>query len=82
MWTKSELGYNKGRDNFTMKKQDQPLSVDEVRKARDMFFDVFDVVKERMADDASLDDIMKVMKEVCELGHKLRKVEDPFGFNK
>ncbi len=48
-----------------------------------MFFDVFDVVKERMADDASLDDIMKVMKEVCELGHKLRKVdEDAFGFNK
>lgn len=65
-----------------MKKQDQPLSVDEVRQARDKFFEVYDVVKERMDSDASLDDIMKVMKEVCELGHKLRKVEDPFGFNK
>ena len=65
-----------------MKKQDQPLTVEEVTKARDMFFEVFDVVKARMADDASLDDIMKVMKEVCELGHKLRKVDDPFGFNK
>ena len=65
-----------------MKKQDQPLSVEEVTKARDMFFEVFDVVKARMDEDASLDDIMKVMKEVCELGHKLRKVEDPFGFNK
>lgn len=65
-----------------MKKQDRPLSVEEVTKARDMFFEVFDVVKARMADDASLDDIMKVMKEVCELGHKLRKVDDPFGFNK
>ena len=65
-----------------MKKQDQPLTVEEVTKARDMFFEVFDVVKARMADDASLDDIMKVMKEVCELGHKLHKVDDPFGFNK
>ena len=65
-----------------MKDKDKPLSTDEVRVARDMFFDVFDVVKERMADDASLDDIMKVMKEVCELGHQLRKVKDPFGFNK
>jgi len=65
-----------------MKKQDQPLSVEEVRHARDMFFEVYDVVKEKMADDASLDDTMKVMKEICELGHKLRKVEDPFGFNK
>jgi hypothetical protein len=66
-----------------MKEQDKPLSTDEVRVARDIFFDVFDVVKERMADDASLDDIMKVMKEVCELGHRLRKVdEDAFGFNK
>ena len=65
-----------------MKKPDQPLSVEEVRHARDMFFEVFDVVKEKMADDASLEDTMKVMKEVCELGHRLRKVEDPFGFNK
>ena len=65
-----------------MKKQDQPLSVEEVTKARDLFFEVYNVVKEKMDEDASLDDTMKVMKEVCELGHKLRKVEDPFGFNK
>ena len=65
-----------------MKEQDKPLSTEEVKTARDMFFDVFDVVKERMADDASLDDVMKVMKEVCELGHRLRKIDDGFGFNK
>ena len=65
-----------------MKKQDQPLSVDEVTRARDMFFEVYEVVKEKMAEDASLEDTMKVMKEVCELGHRLRKAEDPFGFNK
>ena len=65
-----------------MKDKNKPLSAEEVRVARDLFFDVYDVVKEKMADDASLDDIMKVMKEVCELGHQLRKVEDPFGFNK
>ena len=76
------LGTIREETILTMKKQDQPLSVEEVRHARDMFFEVYDVVKEKMADDASLDDTMKVMKEVCELGHKLRKVEDPFGFNK
>ena len=65
-----------------MKKMDQPLSVEEVTKARDLFFEVYDVVKEKMDDDASIDDIMKVMKEVCDLGQKLRKVDDPFGFNK
>ena len=65
-----------------MKKQDQPLTVEEVAVARDLFFDVYDVVKEKMAEDASLDDIMKVMKEVCDIAHKLRKVDDPFGFNK
>ena len=65
-----------------MKKQDQPLSVEEVTRARDMFFEVYEVVKEKMHEDASLEDTMKVMKEVCELGHRLRKAEDPFGFNK
>ena len=37
-----------------MKKQDQPLTVEEVAVARDLFFDVYNVVKEKMAEDASL----------------------------
>ena len=65
-----------------MKDKDKPLSTEEVRAARDLFFSVYDVVKEKMPEDSSLDDTMKVMKEICELGHQLRKVEDPFGFNK
>ena len=65
-----------------MKDKDKPLSTEEVRSARDLFFSVYEVVKEKMPEDSSLDDTMKVMKEICELGHQLRKVEDPFGFNK
>lgn len=65
-----------------MKDKDKPLSTEEVCAARDLFFSVYDVVKEKMPEDSSLDDTMKVMKEICELGHQLRKVEDPFGFNK
>jgi len=63
-------------------KLSKPLTTDEVKVARDLFFDIYEVVKERMADDASLDDTMKVMKEVCELAHKLRGDGEKFGFYK
>ncbi len=69
-------------------KPTDPLSLEEVIKASDTFFPLFEEVKRRMPFQASTEDTLKVMESVCQLAQKLRATEEeenkvgPFGFNK
>ena len=64
----------------------KPLTVEEVEVAAEQFFPLFDVVRNQMPVEATIEDTLKVMETVCTLAHKLRaEVEEanqPFGFNK
>ena len=69
-------------------KATDPLTVDEVKAASDIFFPLFNEVDTRMPDSASVEDTLKVMEAVAKLAHKQRakakeeKVKEKFGFNK
>ena len=64
----------------------KPLTVEEVTVAAEQFFPLFDVVRNQMPVEATIEDTLKVMETVCTLAHKLRAEEEaanlPFGFNK
>ncbi len=72
----------------TMTKKSDPLSVEEMNEAAEIFFPLFSVIDKRMPKNAATEDTLKVMENVAKLGHKLRadKLEDErkerFGFNK
>jgi len=61
-----------------------PLTPDEVQKAAEQFFPLFDIVRNRMPANATTEDTLKVMETVCGLAQKLRTEEEKikFGFNK
>ena len=61
-----------------------PLTPDEVQKAAEQFFPLFDIVRNRMPANATTEDTLKVMETVCGLAQKLRTEEKKtkFGFNK
>ena len=63
-----------------------PLSVEEITKASERFFPLFDVVMSKMPEGATVEDALKVMESVAKLAHKLRLEEEEesskFGFNK
>ena len=72
-----------------MPKKNDPLTLEEVTEATDIFFPLFDVVNLRMQKrSGSIEDTLKVMETIVNLGHKLRadKAEEErklkFGFNK
>ncbi len=59
------------------------LSVEEITKASDIFFPLFNTVSERMPDGSSVEDTLKVMENICQVAIKLRaEAENPAGFNK
>ena len=62
----------------------KPLTPEEVQKAAEQFFPLFEIVHNRMPDNSSTEDTLKVMESVCGLAHKLRVEEEKikFGFNK
>lgn len=62
----------------------KPLTPDEVQKAAEQFFPLFDIVRNRMPANATTEDTLKVMETVCGLAQKLRAEEEKikFGFNK
>ena len=72
----------------TMPKKTDPLSIEEMTAAADLFFPRFNVVHSRMPDGSTTEDTLKVMENVAKLGHKLRadkaeeKTKEKFGFNK
>ena len=62
----------------------KPLTPEEVTKAAEQFFPLFDIVRNRMPLNTTIEDTLKVMETVCGLAHKLRTEEEKikFGFNK
>jgi hypothetical protein len=62
----------------------KPLSPEEVQKAAEQFFPLFDIVRTRMPEGSKTEDTLKVMETVCTLAQKLRIEEEKseFGFNK
>ena len=73
---------------MTKPKKTDPLTVEEVTKAADIFFPLYDIVASHMPEDATTGDIIKLSETIFGFAHKLRAVElkqeqaAPFGFNK
>ena len=73
---------------MTTPKKNDPLTIEEVSAAADVFFPLFNEVHNRMPKGSSTEDTLKVMEAVAKLGHKFRadkadkEKELAFGFNK
>jgi hypothetical protein len=71
-----------------MPKKNDPLTLEEVTEAADIFMPLFDAVYSRMPEGSKVEDCLSVMESVAKLGHKLRsdKADEEkklkFGFNK
>ena len=71
-----------------MPKKNDPLTLEEVTAAAEMFMPLFDAVYSRMPEGSRVEDCLQVMESVAKLGHKLRtdKADEEkklkFGFNK
>jgi hypothetical protein len=63
----------------------KPLTVEEVKKAAEVFFPLLEEINRWLPTEATIEDRLKIMETVCTLAHKLRVEEDAklaFGFNK
>jgi len=71
-----------------MPEKTAPLTADEMKKAADVFFPLFEIVSKRMPTKATVEDVLKVMENVAKLAHKHRaekreeEIKEKFGFNK
>ena len=71
-----------------MLKKSDPLTLEEVTAAADIFFPLFNEVHARMPEGSTTEDTLKVMESVAKLGHKqraeslLKQKSIAFGFNK
>ena len=71
-----------------MPKKNDPLSVEEMTAAAEVFFPLFNVIHSRMPEGSRTEDTLKVMESVAKLGHKrradkiLKEKSIAFGFNK
>lgn len=71
-----------------MPKKNDPLTIEEVTEASDIFFPLFNVVNHRMPKGSTTEDTLKIMEAIAKLGHKNRadkaakEKELTFGFNK
>lgn len=71
-----------------MTKKNDPLTLEEVTEAANIFFPLFNEVHSRMPDGSTTEDTLRVMESVAKLGHKQRAdklLEEKslaFGFNK
>lgn len=72
-----------------MPKKNDPLTLEEMEEAADIFFPLFDVVWHKIKNrGGTTEDALKVMESIAKLGHKLRadKADEEkamnFGFNK
>jgi hypothetical protein len=69
-------------------KRHDPLTLEEITEASDIFFPLFNEVHSRMPDGSTTEDTLRVMDSVAKLGHKNRadKADKEkslaFGFNK
>ena len=73
---------------MTTPKKNDPLTLDEVTEAANVFFPLFNEVHSRMPEGSTTEDTLKVMESVAKLGHKqradklLEEKSITFGFNK
>lgn len=73
---------------MTTPKKHDPLTIEEMTEAAEIFMPLFNVVHERMPDGSTTEDTLKVMESVAKLGHKNRadkrdkEKSITFGFNK
>ena len=71
-----------------MPDKNAPLTEQEIEKAADYFFPLFDIIISRMPEGSSIEDTLKVMENVARLAQKNRsddrekEVKEKFGFNK
>ena len=71
-----------------MPKKSDPLTLEEVTDAANIFFPLFNEVHSRMPEGSTTEDTLKVMEAVAKLGHKqrgeklLKAKSLAFGFNK
>lgn len=68
-------------------KPTDPLTVEEIKEASDVFFPLYTEVSKRMPLNSKVEDALKILETVCNLAHKQRATKDdnkvgPFGFNK
>ena len=60
-----------------------PLTVEEISKAADEFFPLFNEILTRMPDGSKIEDTLKVMENVARVAQRNRADErEKFGFNK
>ena len=68
-------------------KKNDPLTVEEMKEAADIFFPLYEIISKQVKD-GTVEDKLKIMENVAKLGHKRRAeklLEDKstkFGFNK
>ena len=73
---------------MTTPKKNDPLTLEEVTDAANVFFPLFNEVHSRMPDTSTTEDTLKVMEAVAKLGHKqradklLKEKSIAFGFHK
>ena len=73
---------------MTTPKKSDPLTLEEVTDAANIFFPLFNEVHSRMPESSTTEDTLKVMEAVAKLGHKnraeklLKEKSLAFGFNK
>lgn len=73
---------------MTKPKKTDPLTVEEVTKAADIFFPLYEVVADRLPEEATTEDAIKLCETIFGYAHKLRALDldeeatAPFGFNK
>ena len=73
---------------MTAPKKTDPLTVEEVAKAADIFFELFDEVLANAPEGTSIEDAIKLSESIFAYAHKLRAIDleenssAPFGFNK
>ena len=73
---------------MTTPKKNDPLTLEEVTEAADVFFPLFNEVHSRMPEGSTTEDTLRVMESVAKLGHKqradklLEEKSMKFGFNK
>ena len=60
-----------------------PLTVEEISKAADEFFPLFNEILSRMPDGSNVEDALKVMEKVARVAQRNRSTErEKFGVNK
>ena len=73
---------------MTKPKKTDPLTIEEIDKAAEIFFELFDVVLAKSPEGTSIEDAIKLSESIFDYAHKARAIaaketaRAPFGFYK